>query len=225
MQTIRRWDRAGAWWGRTRLRHLQVPVPGVSLFSTTYALDIFRKVDFRQVHTKRSCWLYWDLPGGISAVHQSRSHSSPSCPSDTSAEDFLESSIKDPWNFPALRLSPPFPSLYHGYRFSSLPCHPATASGNSSSVMFSPRGLSRLQTLSLRAFLCGLVGKVMWLPPSTLESDGMWSSPGSEVQLHQTGSTCLRVIIPALSFAFQGRRYDCFFKHNRKVFIYTEGCT
>lgn len=224
MQTICRWDWAGAWWGRTWQRHLQVPVPGASLFSTTYTLQIFRKVDLRQAHTKRSCWLYWDLPGGINAVHQSHSHSSPSCPSDTGVEDFLDTSTKDPSNFPTFRSSPLIPSLYHACRFSSLPCHPATASGTSSSVMFSPPGLSRLQTLSLRVFLCGLVEKVMWLPPSMLQSGGMWSSSSSEVQLCQTGSTCLRVVVPALGFAFQGRRYGLFFKHNRKVFIYTEGC-
>lgn len=210
MQTIHRWDRAVSWWGGSWQSHPQVPVPAASLFSNMYVPHIFRKVDFRHVHTNHCCWVYWDLPWGINAVHQSRSHSPPSCPSETGVEDFLDTSAKDPPSLPALWLSPLIPLLYHSCRFSSLPCHLAAASGNSSSVTFSPPGLSRLQTLTLRTFLCGLVGKVMWLPLSTLQSGGMWSSSSSEVQLCWTGSTCPHVTAPALGFAFQGRRYDLF---------------
>lgn len=111
-------------------------------------------------------------------MHQSHSHS---CPSDTGIEDFLG-------GLPAV---PTDPIVAHGCRFPSLPCHLATASGNSFCVMFSPLGLSRLQTLSLRVFSGGLVRKVMRLPASMHQSSGMRSSSGSQVQLHQTSSTCL----------------------------------
>lgn len=45
-----------------------------------------------------------------------------------------------------------------------------------------PPGQSSLQMLTLRAFLCGLVEKVMRLHPSLLQSGGTQSSSGSEVQ-------------------------------------------
>lgn len=201
----------------TRLCVAREVLTGTSPFSITYTLQILREVDFRHLHTKHSCWLYWHLLGEIEAAHQSRVHSSPSHPSDKGFDDFPDTSTTDLSNFPTLLSSPPTPSLHHSFRFPFLPCHPAAAPGHSSSVLFIPPGQSSLQMLTLRAFLCGLVEKVMRLHPSLLQSGGTRSSSGSEVQPCWTGSTRLRVIPLALGFAFQGGGYDVFLNTSGKL--------